>query len=109
MSRVKFISRMHDVRTPETLDKALLLLAFLVGVFGGLAIKLLHVHPFVAAAFAALVLVLYATLTFFTTHLQLEPEVIGDNCYYLAFCSLSPAFRSHYISWSKRVWRNVLP
>ncbi len=85
MSRVKFISRMHDVRTPETLDKALLLLAFLVGVFGGLAIKLLHVHPFVAAAFAAVVLVLYATLTFFTTHLQLEPEVIGDNCYYLGF------------------------
>lgn len=85
MSRAKISRRMHDVQASESLDKLILLCAFLVGVLGGIILKLLQANAFVAAGFAAVVLVAYALWTFFATHLRLEPEVIGDNCYYLGF------------------------
>lgn len=69
----------------ETLDRMLLLAAFLAGAGGGIALKLLGAHPIVSALFAAVVLIAYAVATYSTTHLQLEPEAIGDNCYYLGF------------------------
>lgn len=77
--------RMHDVRARESWDKAVLALAFAVGVGGGIALKVFGVHPFIAAGFSALVLVLYAIIAFTSTSLRLEPEVIGDNTYYLGF------------------------
>lgn len=77
--------RMHDVSPRESWDRIVLLLAFVAGVAGGIALKLCGVHPFWAAGYAALVLCSYALLTYFTTNLRIEPEAIGDNCYYLGF------------------------
>jgi uncharacterized membrane-anchored protein YhcB (DUF1043 family) len=77
--------RFHDVSNRESLDKLLLGLAFAAGVGGGITLKLLAIHPFIAAAYSALVLTLYALLSYSTTSLRLEPEVIGDNSYYLGF------------------------
>lgn len=61
------------------------MLAFAIGTGGGVAMKMLGTHPFITAAFSALVLCLYALLTYASTPLRLEPEVIGDNAYYLGF------------------------
>lgn len=75
----------HDVSTREHWDKVVLLAAFLIGVLGGIALKVLGFHPFVTAAFSAGVLAGYAVLAYTGTALRLEPEVIGDNSYYLGF------------------------
>jgi hypothetical protein len=85
MSRGLPSRRMHAVGGREAWDKVLLGLAFAIGVFGGVTLKLLGVHPFVAAGFSALILVVYASLAYWSTSLRLEPEVIGDNSYYLGF------------------------
>lgn len=77
--------RMHDLSSRESWDKVVLLLAFFVGVGGGITLKLLGIHPFITAGFAAAVLCLYAIVAYATTSLRLEPEVIGDNSYYLGF------------------------
>ena len=77
--------RLHDVAPRESWDRALLLLAFVAGVAGGIALKLAAVHPFWAAGYAALVLCIYAAATYLATNLRIEPEAIGDNCYYLGF------------------------
>jgi len=85
MARANFSRRMHDVRSRDSWDKIVLLIAFILGVVGGIALKLLGVHPFLTAAFAAIVLCLYALIAYISTSLRLEPEVIGDNSYYLGF------------------------
>lgn len=85
MSRPKRQQSLYEVSNRESWDKIVLALAFAAGVGGGIALKLLAVHPFVAAIFSATVLTLYALLAYSTTSLRLEPEVIGDNSYYLGF------------------------
>ena len=85
MARARRSLRFHDVSNRESLDKLLLGLAFAAGVGGGITLKLLSIHPFIAAAYSALVLTLYALFSYSTTSLRLEPEVIGDNSYYLGF------------------------
>ncbi|WP_054007831.1 hypothetical protein [Cypionkella psychrotolerans] len=85
MARPRRQLRLHDVSNRESWDKIVLGLAFAAGVGGGVALKLLGVHPFVAATFSAAVLTIYAVLAYATTSLRLEPEVIGDNSYYLGF------------------------
>jgi hypothetical protein len=77
--------KIHDVGARENWDKFVLLLAFLAGICGGVALKLLGYHPFITAAFSAAVLVAYAFIAYTATALRLEPEVIGDNSYYLGF------------------------
>lgn len=77
--------KMHDVRAREAWDKIVLALAFVAGVGGGIALKLQGVHPFVAAGYSAAVLIIYALVAYLSTSLRLEPEVIGDNSYYLGF------------------------
>ncbi|REC53978.1 hypothetical protein DRV84_14395 [Rhodosalinus sediminis] len=67
------------------LDRAFFIGAFVVGVVGGIALKVSSVHPFAAAGFSATVLVGYAFLTWSSGRLRLEPEAVGDNCYYLGF------------------------
>lgn len=71
--------KMHDVTNREAWDKIVLLLAFLAGVGGGIALKVLGFHPFYTAGYSAAVLVLYALTAYVSTELRLEPEVIGDN------------------------------
>lgn len=77
--------RIHDVAPRQGLDKVFLITAFAVGAGGNLMLKAAEVHPFAAALFSAGVLVAYAFLTWSLTTLQLEPDTIGDNCYYLGF------------------------
>lgn len=77
--------KIHDVGAREAWDKIVLALAFATGVGGGIALKLQGVHPFVAAAYSASVLISYALVAYLSTSLRLEPEVIGDNSYYLGF------------------------
>lgn len=85
MARRKPPLRMHDVTDAQSLDRILLLLAFVIGVGGGILLKLWTTGPFWSAGFAAIILCAYALATYLGTHLQLEPETIGDNCYYLGF------------------------
>ncbi len=61
------------------------MLAFGLGVVGGVFLKIMGVHPFVAAGFSALVLAAYAFVAWAGGRLKIEPEAIGDNCYYLGF------------------------
>ena len=85
MSRRPHSVRMHDTGPRQSFDKVLLGVAFTIGVVGGIALKVLGVHPFAAAGFSASVLVSYAAIAYFASALRLEPEVIGDNSYYLGF------------------------
>lgn len=76
---------LHDVTPREKLDRAAFLIAFVVGVLGGIFLKMTGVHPFVAAGFSALVLIAYAFSAWAAGRISIEPEAIGDNCYYLGF------------------------
>ncbi len=77
--------RTHDVAPRDTLDRAAFIVAFLFGVGGGVLLKVLGAHPFVSAGYAALILVLYAVAAWAGGRIKIEPETIGDNCYYLGF------------------------
>lgn len=77
--------RMHDVDPKEGLDRAAFILAFVVGVIGGILLKVLGAHPFITAAYAAIILIAYAASAWIGGRLKIEPEAIGDNCYYLGF------------------------
>lgn len=85
MSRRGLTRNIHAVAPRETADRWMLMGAFALGAGGGVALKLLGAGPFISALFAAAVLVAYAVGTYYATHLRLEPEAIGDNCYYLGF------------------------
>lgn len=77
--------RMHDVAPRDMLDRLFFFVAFAAGVFGSIVIKALGAHPFLAAGYAAIVLIAYALLAWAGGRVKLEPETIGDNCYYLGF------------------------
>ena len=77
--------RTHDVTPFDNLDRAVLFLAFLIGAGGSLALKAMDVHPFIPAAFAAITLCCYALVAWAGGRLKVEPETVGDNCYYLGF------------------------
>ena len=77
--------RTHDVAPSDTLDRAAFLLAFVLGAGGSLLLKAMGVHLFVPAVFAAVVLALYAFVAWAGGRLKIEPETVGDNCYYLGF------------------------
>lgn len=77
--------RTHDVTPNDNLDRAAFLLAFLLGAVGSLLLKALGAHPFIPAGFAAFILGLYAFVAWAGGRMKIEPETIGDNCYYLGF------------------------
>ena len=56
MARPQLSRKIHDVGARESWDKIVLLLAFVIGVGGGIALKVLGVHPFITAGFSAAVL-----------------------------------------------------
>lgn len=76
---------MHAVNPRENLDRAAFIIAFGVGVVGGIVLKLTGTHPFFAAGFSAMILVSYAVVAWVGGRVKIEPETIGDNCYYLGF------------------------
>jgi len=78
-------NRIHAVAPREALDRVAFIVAFSLGAGGGIALKVLGAHPFVSATFAAFVLILYAVLAWAGGRIKIEPETIGDNCYYLGF------------------------
>lgn len=77
--------RTHDVTPFDNLDRAVLFLAFLIGVGGSLGLKAIGAHQLVPAAFAAVILCCYAFVAWAGGRLKVEPETVGDNCYYLGF------------------------
>ena len=76
---------MHDVAPREALDRMAFLIAFILGTGGGIFLKTLEFHLFLTMGYAALVLVLYAVFAWTGGRIKIEPETIGDNCYYLGF------------------------
>lgn len=80
------LKRIHDVSPRDTLDRTALLLAFLLGVGGTAFLKLGGIgHVFWSAGWAALVLLAYAFCAWSVGRVRIDPEAIGDNCYYLGF------------------------
>lgn len=78
-------TRMHGVSPRDSLDRIAFILAFVAGTVGSIILKMVGVHPFGVAGFAAAILCGYALLSWLSGKLTLEPEVLGDNCYYLGF------------------------
>ncbi len=76
---------LHDTDTTGTVARYAFIVAFIFGVGGGTLLKSFEVHAFVASAFSATVLFAYALTAWASGRLRLEPENIGDNCYYLGF------------------------
>ncbi|MBC6403472.1 MAG: hypothetical protein GDA35_07605 [Hyphomonadaceae bacterium] len=80
------ISRIHDVNPAVNLDRIIFIAAFVLGTVGSVLLKMTSgVHPFVPAGYAALILLLYVGAAWFGGRIKIEPETIGDNCYYLGF------------------------
>jgi len=69
----------------DHLDKAALVVAFLGGAVGAWYIKFLGFGPFWAAGWTVGAMLLYVAAVTALGRLQIEPEAIGDNCYYLGF------------------------
>lgn len=78
-------SKFHDVSPREHLDRASFLIAFSVGIAGGIILKMIGAHPFITAGFSAIILIAYAVVAWAAGRIKIEPEAIGDNCYYLGF------------------------
>lgn len=73
------------LRPRDYLDKAALVLAFLLGITGIVFLKWQGFDPLWVALYAAGVLVAYVLATWLAGQLMIEPESIGDNAYYLGF------------------------
>lgn len=70
----------------EGLDTFLLITAFVAGVGSAVTLKVLGFAPYIPAFAAGAVIIVYAVSTYTSSAARLEPEQIGDNCYYLGFC-----------------------
>lgn len=70
----------------EEIDTFLLAAAFILGVGLAVGLKWLPLPVWVPALASAAVIVGYAVVTYLSSSARLEPEQIGDNCYYLGFC-----------------------
>ena len=77
--------RIHDTSPRESLDKAILFLAFIVGAIGTIWLKLVEMPVLVVALFPVLVLIAYVGACLTLRSIGTEPETIGDNSYYLGF------------------------
>lgn len=77
--------KIHGVSPRDALDRAAFIAAFVLGTIGVIVIKTQGGHPFLAAGYAVLILVIYAIAAWVGGRIKLEPETVGDNCYYLGF------------------------
>ena len=69
----------------DHLDKVALVVAFLAGAGGSWGAKALGLGPFVAVAWTVGAMGFYVLAVTVLGRLRIEPEAIGDNCYYLGF------------------------
>lgn len=95
-------TRMHGVSPRDSLDRLAFILAFIAGTVGSIVLKIMGFHPFWVAGFAAAILCGYALLSWFSGKLMLEPEVLGDNCYYLGFLLRSPRLDTLFTKLQRR-------
>lgn len=79
-SRTSFTAHKND-----SADKWILGLAFLIGITGSLALKVLGLPVWVPAVFAGAIIIVYAVLAHIIPTIQLESDQVGDNAYYLGF------------------------
>lgn len=70
----------------EGIDTVLLIIAFLAGIGSAVILKIMGLPAWVPALAAGAVIIAYAFATYYSSAARLEPEQIGDNCYYLGFC-----------------------
>ncbi len=77
--------RMHGVRVKDWAERAVFVLVFAVGCGGIILLKALNTPAWWPAVFAAGMIALYAGVAMLLGRVQLEPEMVGDNCYYLGF------------------------
>lgn len=71
---------------PRTsLDQLIFIITIISGIVITLIVKGTNLHPFVIAVSPSAVILLYAVFISFYSSATLEPEMIGDNCYYLGF------------------------
>lgn len=70
----------------EGLDTVLLITAFIAGLGSAVILKVMGFPPYIPAIAAGAVIIVYAVATYTSSAARLEPEQIGDNCYYLGFC-----------------------
>lgn len=69
----------------ESIDTLVLGGAFLIGITASLLLKILDFAVWLPAVTSAVIIVLYAVVTFYSLNARLEPDQIGDNAYYLGF------------------------
>jgi len=79
------VLKFHDVQFRGTIDRITLCAAFVLGVGLGVSLKVMGFHPFTVAGFTAAILFAYAAIAYYFGGGRLEPETVGDNCYYLGF------------------------
>lgn len=75
----------RSLASRDHLDKAALVLAFFAGAVGSWLIKYLGYGPFWAVGWTVCAMLLYVLAVAALGRLRIEPEAIGDNCYYLGF------------------------
>lgn len=75
----------RSLASRDHLDKVALVLAFFAGAGGSWLIKHLGYGPFWAVGWTIGAMLLYVVAVASLGRLRIEPEAIGDNCYYLGF------------------------
>ncbi len=88
-------SKSHSTSLPHFADRFVLVAAMCFGAAGIIVIKQRilpiipedpqHLVALIAAIWTAFILLLYAIIVQTSSRSQVEPETIGDNCYYLGF------------------------
>lgn len=77
--------RLHGVQNKDIAERTVFVLTFAIGAAGIIAFKWLNVSPVLVASFSAAMIILYVAFAMFIGRIQIEPEMVGDNCYYLGF------------------------
>lgn len=84
MARPKSL-RIHGVRTKDWAERLTFVIVFLVGAAGIIFLKAVSTNPYLVALFAGAMIVAYMLIAMLFGRVQIEPEMVGDNCYYLGF------------------------
>ena len=77
--------RIHGVSSKDWLERSAFIASFGLGAFGIITMKAFGVSPYAVALFSAAMIVGYMLVAMLSGRIQVEPDMIGDNCYYLGF------------------------